>query len=156
VPDKPDFWCVDFDSDWREAPVYYDTQQYCYQYQVGTFWDPNDVYHKGLSTSGNGLLTYGYPCNVEVPYFKNNQFRQLTLCGMFLWANWYGSIEMGLVYNGYAWECAPGSIRVNKNTNDQIEASITTQFGGTTTIVHPNQVNSVIFTVSNTVVQVHF
>jgi len=53
---------------------------------------------------------------------------------MFLWANWYGSIEMGLAYNGYAWECAPGSIRVHKTTANTIKASVTTEYGGTTDI----------------------
>jgi hypothetical protein len=93
-----------------------------------------------MHTSGNGLLSYGYPCNVEVPYFQNNQFRQFTFCGMFMWFDWYGSIEMGLAYNGYAWECAPGSIRVQKTAHNTISASVTTEYFGTTAIENSLQV----------------
>jgi hypothetical protein len=144
VPDKPDFWSIDFDKDWRET-VYYDTQESCYLWEVGRFWSPNDVPHKGLHTNGLGLISHGYPCNIEVPYFQNNQFRQFTLCGMFYWFNWYGSIEMGLAYNGYAWECSPGSIKIRKNAEtDKIEASVAVEsirgIRTTTTITHPNSV----------------
>jgi hypothetical protein len=140
--DKPDFWSIDFDKDWRET-VYYDTSSWCHLWPVGQFWSPNDVTYKGLHTYGTGLVSYGFPCNVEVPYFQNNQFRQFTLCGMFYWFGWYGSIEMGLAYNGYAWECSPGSIKIRKIAGtDQIEASVTVESirgnRTNTTITHPN------------------
>jgi hypothetical protein len=145
VPDQPDFWSIDFDKDWRET-TYYNTEKSCHLYEVGKFWPPSDLTQTGLHTNGLGLVSHGFPCNIEVPYFQNNQFRQFTLCGMFKWFNGYGSIEMGLAFNGYKWECSPGSIRIHKTAGtDQIQASVTVESipynRTTTTILHPNSVD---------------
>lgn len=114
---------MDFDKDGRERN-YYNVDQSCKIVGVSEEYSPDDVYGTGLSIAGKGLLSDGSPCNIEIPFFQNNQFNQFTYCGMFIFYDITPADEMGLVFNGYVDDCYPGSIKIVLSASRTLRAGV--------------------------------
>lgn len=124
-PSRRNFFCVDFDLDYRDQREYYDVDPLCRIVSVSEQYSPGDLYHTGLKTSGMALLSDGSPCHVEIPFFQNNQFTQFTLCVFF---NYFAppNTAMGLVVNGCPDDVNPGSIQILLTAQHQVRAEVKT------------------------------
>jgi hypothetical protein len=130
---------LDFDGDGAEKGVYYNVESSC-------------RIIPGAGISGTSALQLnGVSCNIEVPYFQRNEFRQFTFCG---WFNRYSSFgdncEEGLVYNGGSApsDCYPGSIIITSVDNHHVKGGIVTETGYYE-IIHSRVVISITHTVNN-------
>jgi len=110
--------CLDFDNDGAERGVWYNQDATCL------------VVHDA-ARSTNELQLPGPPCNVEIPYFQNNEFSAFTLCGWFRADASNLGNEQGLAYNGGAPgdDCHPGSIYIILTSGNRINGGIVTTVG---------------------------
>jgi hypothetical protein len=76
----------------------------------------------------NELQMSGSPCNIEMPFFQNNEFPEFTLYGWFRADQSGHGQERGLVYNGGALgdDCHPGTIYITLTSGDRINGGIVT------------------------------
>lgn len=111
-------FCMDFDGDAREH-TYYKVDDTCCKVPV---WPPTviDSYY----AHGWALESHGAPCHAEIPYFQNAQFRTFSFCGMFFPFSGTSGTKMGLAYNGWSDDCAPGSIQIFKDYDDHVVGGI--------------------------------
>lgn len=95
-------FCIDFDNDGAERGIYYDQEGSC-------SIDP----WSWASAAKNSLHLPGGPCNIEVPYFKNNDFGEFKLCGHFKTVD--ASIDQGIAFSGGqpGDVCYPGPIEIS-------------------------------------------
>lgn len=120
---------MDFDKDYRDKRAYYNVDPACHIVNVSEQYSPDDIHGSGLKIEKQALLSDGIPCNIEIPYFQNNEFDQFTFCGLFTFFNTTSADDMGLVFNGEADDCYPGSITIRLTSDRRVLAGIQTAQG---------------------------
>jgi len=122
VPDIPCAWDLDskvftlnFDNNGAERGTWYNADSSCSVVPNG------EANNKALQMPGS-------PCNIEIPFFQNNEFSEFTLCGWFRADESNLGNEQGLVYNGGAPgdDCHPGTIYIILTSGKQINGGIVT------------------------------
>jgi hypothetical protein len=70
----------------------------------------------------------GAPCDVEIPFFQNNEFSAFTLCGWFKPSASNIGHEQGLAFDGGkpGDDCHPGSIYITLGANNRLSGGIRT------------------------------
>jgi len=125
VEDKPCAWDLDtkvftlnFDNNGGERGTWYNADATC------------SVVLDNLRNT-HELRMPGAPCNIEMPYFQNNEFSAFTLCGWFRADASNLGNEQGLAFDGGAPgdDCHPGSIYIILTSGNQINGGIVTTVG---------------------------
>jgi len=128
VPGIPCAWDLDtkvftlnFDNNGAERGIWYNADSSCSVVSDG------EADNKALQMPGS-------PCNIEIPFFQNNEFSEFTLCGWFRANQSNLRNEQGLVYNGGAPgdDCHPGTIYItltSASSGNRINGGIVTTVG---------------------------
>jgi hypothetical protein len=106
---------LNFDNNGGERGIWYNADASCSVVPHG-------------QADNKALQMPGSPCNIEIPFFQNNEFPEFTLSGWFRAGGSSGGNEQGLVYNGGALgdDCHPGTIYIILTSGDRINGGIVT------------------------------